>query len=184
MLRTRYLAALPFVLLILLVFFGLVFGRGGSLTVAPLPETFELSNGMNVLVIPDHRAPVVTHMVWYEVGAADEDAGKTGLAHFFEHLMFKGTQKIEPGQFSRIVARNGGQDNAFTHYDFTAYFQVIAKDRLPLVMEMEADRMTHLQLTDAEVLPERDVVLEELRMRIENEPSAELQSEMNSALYG
>lgn len=182
--RTRYLAALPFAVLLLIVAAGLLFGRGGSLSAEPLPESFELSNGMNVLVIPDHRAPVVTHMVWYEVGAADEDAGKTGLAHFLEHLMFKGTKKIEPGQFSRIVARNGGQDNAFTHYDFTAYFQVIAKDRLPLVMEMEADRMTNLQLTDAEVLPERDVVLEELRMRIENEPSAELQSEMNAALYG
>lgn len=184
MLRTRHLAALPFAVLILAVLLGLVFGRGGGLTAEPLPESFRLSNGMEVLVIPDHRAPVVTHMVWYEVGAADEDAGKTGLAHFLEHLMFKGTAKIEPGQFSRIVARNGGQDNAFTHYDFTAYFQVIAKDRLPLVMEMEADRMTNLQLTDAEVLPERDVVLEELRMRIENEPSAELQSEMNAVLYG
>lgn len=184
MLRTRYLAALPFAVLILIVLFGLVFGRGDKLAAEPVPESFALSNGMNVLVIPDHRAPVVTHMVWYEVGAADEEPGKTGLAHFLEHLMFKGTDKIEPGQFSRIVARNGGQDNAFTHYDFTAYFQVIAKDRLALVMEMEADRMTHLQLTDAEVLPERDVVLEELRMRIENEPSAELQSEMNTALYG
>lgn len=184
MLRTRTLAALPFAALIVLVLLGLVLGRGESLTTEPLPETFRLSNGMDVLVIPDHRAPVVTHMVWYEVGAADETPGKTGIAHFLEHLMFKGTDKIEPGRFSRIVARNGGQDNAFTHYDFTAYFQVIAKDRLPLVMEMEADRMSNLKLTDAEVLPERDVVLEELRMRIENEPAAELQSEMNAALYG
>ena len=184
MLRTRTLAALPFAALIVLVLLGLVLGRGGSLTAEPLPDTFRLSNGMDVLVIPDHRAPVVTHMVWYEVGAADETPGKTGIAHFLEHLMFKGTDKIEPGQFSRIVARNGGQDNAFTHYDFTAYFQVIAKDRLPLVMEMEADRMSNLRLSDAEVLPERDVVLEELRMRIENEPAAELQSEMNAALYG
>ena len=148
------------------------------------PETFRLSNGMDVLVIPDHRAPVVTHMVWYRVGAADEVAGHTGIAHFLEHLMFKGTDKIKPGEFSKTVARNGGQDNAFTNYDFTAYFQAIAKDRLPLVMEMEADRMTHLKLTDKEVLPERDVVIEELRMRIENEPLAELQSKMNAALYG
>ena len=148
------------------------------------PETFTLANGMDVLVIPDHRAPVVTHMVWYRVGAADEAPGKTGLAHFLEHLMFKGTDKIAPGEFSKTVARNGGQDNAFTNYDFTAYFQVIAKDRLPLVMEMEADRMTHLKLTDKEVLPERDVVLEELRMRIENEPIAQLQSKMNAALFG
>jgi len=148
------------------------------------PEAFTLSNGMDVLVIPDHRAPVVTHMVWYRIGAADEQPGKTGLAHFLEHLMFKGTDKIAPGQFSKIVARNGGRDNAFTNYDFTAYFQAIAKDRLPLVMEMEADRMTHLKLSDKEVLPERDVVLEELRMRIENSPSAEFQSKMNAALFG
>jgi len=148
------------------------------------PETFTLSNGMDVLVIPDHRAPVVTHMVWYRIGAADERPGKTGLAHFLEHLMFKGTDKIAPGQFSKIVARNGGRDNAFTNYDFTAYFQAIAKDRLPLVMEMEADRMTHLKLSDKEVLPERDVVLEELRMRIENSPVAEFQSKMNAALFG
>ena len=148
------------------------------------PETFTLSNGMDVLVIPDHRAPVVTHMVWYRVGAADEVTGHTGLAHFLEHLMFKGTDKIKPGEFSKTVARNGGQDNAFTNYDFTAYFQAIARDRLPLVMEMEADRMTNLKLTDKEVLPERDVVIEELRMRIENEPLAELQSKMNAALYG
>jgi zinc protease len=184
LLRLRYLAALPFVALVLIVALGLVFGRGNTLATGAAPISFALENGMNVLVIPDHRAPVVTHMVWYEVGAADETPGKTGLAHFFEHLMFKGTEKIAPGQFSRIVARNGGQDNAFTHYDFTAYFQVIAKDRLPLVMEMEADRMINLELTDAEVLPERDVVLEELRMRIENSPSALLQSEMNAALYG
>ncbi|MGV8995646.1 MAG: M16 family metallopeptidase [Parvibaculaceae bacterium] len=151
---------------------------------AGAPETFRLANGMEVLVLPDHRAPVVTHMVWYRVGAADEVAGKSGIAHFLEHLMFKGTDKVAPGQFSKIVARNGGQDNAFTNYDYTGYFQVIAKDRLPLVMEMEADRMTHLKLTDKEVLPERDVVLEELRMRIENEPIAELQSKMNAALFG
>ncbi|ABS61913.1 peptidase M16 domain protein [Parvibaculum lavamentivorans DS-1] len=185
MFRSRALVALPFALLILAVGLGLLFGRGGeTLTPAPVPESFTLSNGMNVLVIEDHRAPVVTHMVWYKIGAADETPGKTGIAHFLEHLMFKGTEKIAPGQFSRIVARNGGQDNAFTSYDFTAYFQVIAKDRLPLVMKMEADRMINLQLTDAEVLPERDVVLEEQRMRIENNPVAMLQSEMNAALYG
>ena len=148
------------------------------------PETFRLQNGMDVLVIPDHRAPVVTHMVWYRLGSGEETEGKTGLAHFLEHLMFKGTEKIPPGQFSRIVARNGGRDNAFTSYDFTAYYQSIAKDRLALVMEMEADRMTGLRLSDKEVLPERDVVIEELRMRIENNPSAQLVSEMNAALYG
>jgi zinc protease len=151
---------------------------------AGAPESFRLPNGMEVLVIPDHRAPIVTHMVWYRLGSAEETPGKTGLAHFLEHLMFKGTAKIPPGQFSRIVARNGGRDNAFTNYDFTAYYQSIAKDRLSLVMEMEADRMTGLKLTDKEVLPERDVVIEELRMRIEGNPAAQLVSEMNAALYG
>lgn len=160
------------------------FWRDGDRAASGALQSFRLANGMEVLAIPDHRAPVVTHMVWYRVGAADETPGKTGLAHFLEHLMFKGTAEIAPGQFSRIVARNGGQDNAFTHYDFTAYFQVIAKDRLPLVMEMEADRMTNLELTDAEVLPERDVVMEEQRTRVENNPMSLLQAEMNAALYG
>lgn len=148
------------------------------------PETFTLANGMQVLVIPDHRVPVVTHMVWYRIGAADEEPGKSGLAHFLEHLMFKGTKKVGPGQLSRIVARNGGRDNAFTSSDYTAYYQRVALDRLPLVMEMEADRMANLTLTDTEVLPERDVVLEERRMRVDNEPSQILAERMTRALYG
>lgn len=147
------------------------------------PETFELSNGMSVVVIPDRRAPVVTHMVWYRVGAADEPIGMSGVAHFLEHLMFKGTKTIAPGELSRIVARNGGQDNAFTSQDYTAYFQRVAIDRLPIVMEMEADRMSNLVLSDAEVLPERDVVLEERRMRVENNPRAILSEKMNNALF-
>ena len=93
-------------------------------------ETFTLRNGMDVVVIPDHRMPVVTHMVWYEIGAADEVAGKSGLAHFLEHLMFKGTKKVAPGEYSKLIARNGGRDNAFTSWDFTAYYQRIALDRL------------------------------------------------------
>jgi len=147
------------------------------------PETFELANGMSVVVIPDRRAPVVTHMVWYRVGAADEPEGMSGIAHFLEHLMFKGTKTIPPGELSRIVARNGGQDNAFTSSDYTAYFQRVAIDRLPIVMEMEADRMENLVLTDAEVLPERDVVLEERRMRIDNNPSSILSEKINKVLY-
>ncbi|MEQ9519726.1 MAG: pitrilysin family protein [Parvibaculum sp.] len=147
------------------------------------PETFALSNGMQVVVIPDRRSPVVTHMVWYRVGAADEPVGMSGVAHFLEHLMFKGTKTIPPGEMSRIVARNGGQDNAFTSQDYTAYYQRVAIDRLPLVMEMEADRMSNLVLTDAEVLPERDVVLEERRMRVENNPRSILSEKMNQALF-
>ena len=149
----------------------------------PPPETFVLDNGLEVIVIPDHRAPVVTHMVWYRVGAADEPKGKSGIAHFLEHLMFKGTDKIPTAAFSKIVARNGGQDNAFTSEEYTAYFQHVALDKLPLVMGMEADRMANLKLTKEVVLPERDVVLEERRSRIENDPLSRLAEQMDAALF-
>ncbi len=145
--------------------------------------TFKLNNGMEVVVIPDHRAPVVTHMVWYKVGAADEPQGKAGIAHLLEHLMFKGTPKYPDGAFSRIVRANGGTDNAFTSQDYTAYFQRVMKDRLPLVMELEADRMQNLQLTDENVLPERAVVQEERRERTENDPSSLLSEQLDAALY-
>ena len=144
---------------------------------------FTLDNGIKVVVIEDHRAPVVTHMVWYRVGAADEPPGKSGIAHFLEHLLFKGTEKIEPGEFSKIIARNGGQDNAFTSQDATAYFQRVAKDRLPLVMEMEADRMVNLRLNEEDVVTERKVVLEERRSRVENDPSSILNEQMLASLY-
>ena len=144
---------------------------------------FTLANGMEVVVIPDHRAPVVTHMVWYRVGSADEVSGKSGLAHFLEHLMFKGTAKHPFGEFDHLVDVNGGEGNAFTTRDYTAYFQRIASDRLPLVMELEADRMQNLVLTDANVLPELQVVREERRMRTENDPSALLAEQIDAAMY-
>ena len=140
-------------------------------------------NGMQVVVSPDRRAPVVTHMVWYRVGAADEPPGVSGIAHFLEHLMFKATQQIPSGEFSKTIARNGGQDNAFTTQDTTAYFQRVAKDRLPLVMKMEADRMMNLQLAEKEVLTERDVILEERRMRVDNNPSSILGEMLMAQLY-
>jgi zinc protease len=149
----------------------------------PRASEFKLANGMQVVVIPDHRAPVVTHMVWYRVGAADETAGVSGIAHFLEHLMFKSTEKIPVGEFSKIVGRLGGQDNAFTGHDATSYFQRISKDRLKTMMEMEADRMVNLRLDEKEVLTERNVILEERRSRIENNPSAILDEQMNAALY-
>lgn len=148
------------------------------------PETYTLDNGLKVVVIPDHRAPVVTHMVWYRVGAADEPPGKSGLAHFLEHLMFRGTEKVPPGAFSKTVARNGGQDNAFTTQDYTAYFQRVAVDRLPLVMELEADRMRNLKLTAEIVNTERKVILEERRSRIDNNPTSLLYERLQAALYG
>ncbi|MEZ5852923.1 MAG: pitrilysin family protein [Hyphomicrobiaceae bacterium] len=142
-----------------------------------------LPNGMRIVVIPDHRAPVVTHMVWYRTGAADEPPGVSGIAHFLEHLMFKSTDTIPNGEFSKIVSRLGGQDNAFTAQDLTAYFQRVAKDRLPKVMALEADRMVHLRLEEKEVLTERNVILEERRTRVENNPAAILDEQMNAALF-
>ena len=147
------------------------------------PETFFLKNGMQVVVIPNHRVPVVTHMVWYRVGSADEAANESGIAHFLEHLMFKGTTNRKSGEFSEVVARNGGQENAFTSSDYTAYYQTISVDRLELLMEMEADRMTNLVITPKEVEPERQVVLEERRSRVENNPSSILSEHLNAALF-
>ena len=147
------------------------------------PETFTLENGLQVVVIENHRLPIVTHMVWYKVGAADEAAGETGLAHFLEHLMFKGTDKMAPQEFSKIIAKNGGQDNAFTTQDYTAYIVNVARDRLELVMAMEADRMQNLKLTDEIVLPEREVVREERRMRIGNDPGSKMSEELDATLY-
>ena len=147
------------------------------------PTTFTLANGLQVVVVENHRAPVVSHMLWYRVGAADEAPGESGLAHFLEHLLFKGTKTVPPGEFSKIVARNGGEDNAFTTADYTGYFQNIAKDRLELVMTLESDRMQNLVLTDAEVLPERDVVREERRSRTDNRPDAQLGEQANAAFY-
>lgn len=146
-------------------------------------ETFTLANGLEVVVVPNHRAPVVMHMVWYKAGAADEPAGKSGIAHFLEHLMFKGTEKYPGDSFSRIVAVNGGEENAFTSYDYTAYFQKIARDRLELVMDLESDRMTHLVLADDVVDPERDVVLEERRSRSDNDPAALFSEQLSAVQY-
>jgi len=144
---------------------------------------FTLANGLELIVIPDHRAPVVTHMIWYKVGAADETAGKSGLAHFLEHLMFKGTAKHPAGSFSQVVATAGGQENAFTSNDYTAFYQRMPSDQLKVVMEFEADRMTGLQLTDQVVLPEREVILEEQNQRIGNNPRARFGEQIDAALY-
>jgi zinc protease len=148
-----------------------------------IASTFHLDNGMQVVVIPDHRAPVVTHMVWYKNGSADDPEGKSGIAHFLEHLMFKGTKKHPKGKFSNLVSELGGQENAFTSYDYTAYFQKIAKEHLETMMSFEADRMTNLVLSDEDVIPERDVVLEERRMRTDSDPSSQLSESLSATLY-
>ena len=144
---------------------------------------FALANGMQVLVIPDHRAPVVTQMLWFKVGAVDDPPGISGLAHFFEHMMFRGTKANPDDAFSQIIAKNGGDTNAFTNHDYTAFYEQIAKDRLPLAMKLEADRLANLDLSDSHVGPERDVVLEERRMRVENSPQALLGEQARAALH-
>jgi zinc protease len=157
------------------------FGRteGGG----PVVSSFTLDNGLDVVVVPDTRVPVVTHMVWYRNGSADDPLGASGIAHFLEHLMFKGTEAHPAGEFSQVVAALGGQENAFTSFDYTAYFQRVAKEHLRTMMSFEADRMTGLVLDDAVVGPERDVVLEERRMRVETDPSSQLSEAMAASLF-
>jgi zinc protease len=155
----------------------------GAAAAAEKVTGFTLDNGMEVVVIEDHRAPLVVHMVWYRAGAADEPPGQSGVAHFLEHLMFKGTDELGPGEFSATVAAQGGSDNAFTSYDYTAYFQRVAADRLGRMMQLEADRMTDLALADEDVRTERGVILEERNQRVENEPGALFREQTASALY-
>lgn len=167
------------------------FALAASLSLVPRPgyaleeavTTFELENGMQVVVVEDHRAPAVQHMVWYRAGSADEPKGSSGVAHFLEHLLFKATDKLEDGELSAVVARNGGRDNAFTSYDYTAYFQRVAADLLELMMEMEADRMRNIRLTEDNIRTERDVIIEERNQRTESNPRALFGEQMNAAQY-
>jgi len=147
------------------------------------PQLFELDNGMQVVVIEDHRAPVVVHMVWYKVGAADDPAGHSGIAHYLEHLMFKATETMAEGEFSATVEANGGRDNAFTSWDYTAYHQRVAADRLELMMQMEADRMVNLRLDRSDWLPERDVILRERGQTRDSSPDRQFGEQMYAALF-
>lgn len=146
-------------------------------------ESFFLKNGLEVIVIPNKRVPAVNHTLWYKVGAADDPRGKSGLAHYHEHVMFLGTQKYKSGEYSNIIARNGGEQNAFTGHDATAYFINIAKEYLPLAMEMEADRMNSLTASDEAMEKEKQVIIEERRLRIDNNPDALLSEQANAALW-
>lgn len=150
---------------------------------APNARSFTLQNGMQVVVLPDRRLGVITHMVWYRVGAADEPKGKSGIAHFLEHLMFKGTERFPSGRFSQWLGAIGGQENAFTSWDYTAYFQRTEKAHLAQLMEFEADRMTNLRLTNEVVNPERDVILEERRQVVDNNPASQFAEQLGAALY-
>ena len=147
------------------------------------PETATLSNGMPIILVPKPGAPATQHMLWYRVGAADEQPGESGAAHFLEHMMFKGTEEMGPGESSELIARLGGRENAFTSWDYTAYFQTVAKEHLPEMMRLEADRLANLKLMDDEINPEREVVREERRSRTENDPAGRLGEMMNAALY-
>jgi zinc protease len=164
------------------VIFGL-FLCLGSAALADDVTTYKLKNGMDIVVIEDHRAPVVTQMVWYRIGAADEPPGHSGIAHFLEHLMFQGTETMAAGEFSATVEANGGNDNAFTSWDYTAYFQRVAADRLGLMMQMEADRMRHLQLTEEDVDTERQVILEERGQRTDSDPGSLFNEQMAAAQF-
>lgn len=146
-------------------------------------EEFTLSNGLQVVVIPNHRAPVVTSMLWMKVGAADEKPGSSGMAHYFEHLMFKGTPKYRPGEFSKTVKMLGGEDNAFTAQDYTAYFESVSVENLPKVMEMDADRLVNLAPPADHYASEKQVVIEERRQRTDNDPRAIFGEQMNSTLF-
>jgi zinc protease len=158
-------------------------GQAAEPIYAPNVTTFTLGNGLQVVVIPNHRAPVVTHMVYYRAGAADEVPGKSGIAHFLEHLMFKGTTTYPTGEFSARISAIGGNDNATTTDDTTSYYQTVAKQHLALVMGYEADRMQNLVITDKTLLPEREVILEERSRSIDNNPSARLSEATSAMLY-
>ena len=155
----------------------------GAPALADKVTDFTLANGLQVVVIEDHRAPVVTQMVWYKVGAADEAPGHSGIAHFLEHLMFKGTDDVPSGRFSAIVEEQGGSDNAFTSWDYTAYFQRVAADRLDLMMTLEADRMRDLRLTEDDVKTERQVILEERNQRTDSDPAAIFAEQTRAAQF-
>src|SRR3569623_3393981 len=150
---------------------------------ASQPSTFTIANGLQVVVIPVHRSPTATQMIWYKVGSADEIPGKSGLAHFLEHLMFKGTARHPAGEFSQSVVRSGGNETAFTSFDYPGYYQSVPRDKLALMMDFESARMTGLILKDVNVLPERDVVLVVYNMRVANSPDARLTEQIMAALY-
>lgn len=162
---------------------ALLFGAASARANSELVTTFTLENGMDVVVVEDHRAPVVQQMVWYRAGSADEPVGQSGVAHFLEHLLFKATDTMESGEFSATVAANGGQDNAFTSYDYTAYFQRVAADRLELMMQMESDRMVNIRLTEEDIATEREVILEERNQRTDSSPQALFREQMNATQY-
>lgn len=173
--------SLPLILIATLIGFS---ASSTALASSESPVTeFHLDNGLHVLIREDHRAPVVVSQIWYKVGGSYEYGGVTGVSHVLEHMMFQGTEKIGPGEFSEIIAANGGRENAFTGIDYTAYFQTLASDRLEIALELEADRMANLQLQEEKFSREIQVVMEERRMRTEDRPTAQLYEQFNAAAW-
>ncbi|HHJ17560.1 MAG TPA: insulinase family protein [Gammaproteobacteria bacterium] len=163
---------------------ALVLGLAAGLVLAqPATHEYRLDNGLKIIVKEDHRAPIMVSQVWYKVGSSYEHDGITGVSHVLEHMMFKGTKKHPAGEFSKIIAENGGRENAFTNQDYTAYFQTMEKSRLPVSMELEADRMRNLTIPDDEVLKEVRVVMEERRMRTEDNPQSLTYEQFNATAY-
>src|SRR3972149_10211766 len=180
--KGRHLMRRAIQAVLLLLLFAATEGFAGSLVTARVKESV-LENGLKVLLLEEHKAPVVTVHVWYRVGARNEEPGATGLSHFLEHMMFKGTSKLGPGQFSRTVQKNGGRANAFTSDDYTGYFETFASDRVELALELEADRMRGLLLDPKEVESEKKVVMEERRLRTDDDPVSALQEAMGAAAF-
>jgi zinc protease len=163
----------------------LIYGLPLPAMAAPAPsiESFTLDNGLEVIVIPNHRVPAISHMMWYRVGAADDPPGKSGLAHFHEHMMYEGTAKYKAGEYADTISRHGGDQNAFTGHDATSYYVNITKAELPLAMDLEADRMRGLKSTDDGAAKEKEVIIEERRVRTDNNPGALLAEQMDASLY-
>ena len=165
-----------------MLFILLAQGVGEAQVAARVKES-ALENGLKILLLEEHKAPVVTVHVWYRVGSRNEQPGATGLSHFLEHMMFKGTSKVGPGQFSKTVQKNGGRDNAFTSDDYTGYFETFASDRFELALELEADRMRGLLLDPKEVESEKKVVMEERRLRTDDDPVSALRESMDAVAF-
>ena len=167
-------------LLVLLVVVG---ATSSARAQAPAVLAATLDNGLRVLLLEDHRSPIVSFQVWYRVGSRNEERGRTGIAHFLEHMLFKGTPKYGRGQFARLVEQNGGQDNAFTSQDVTSYYVNIAADKLDLVVDLESDRMVNALLDPKEIASEREVVIEERRTRTEDDPNGFLGEEVGALAF-
>lgn len=173
-----------FMVLSLVVVLALLAVHQGATAKVFDPKSYTLSNGLELVVVPNRRAPVVHQMLWYRVGSVDEAPGQSGLAHYLEHLMFKGTKLMPPGGFSKAVAAAGGQDNAFTSYEYTAYFATVPSSFLPRLMDMEADRMANLTIDEVQAKPELDVVLAERRQRTDDNPDGRFNEKFSQKIYG